>query len=139
MPTEPVKKGINRDAANISAVGSGATLSTGKRGRGKGGKKASFKVSKRKTGFELRFHKWDNWDNLSDEQKAELIAHREANSNYSGTWKGKSGDTAQQPNTNRNTNGRKGRYLTKAQVASLLKEHIENKERASDQKVELIN
>ena len=76
---------------------------------------------------------------MSEEQKAELISHREANSNYSGTWTGKYGDTAQQPNTNRYTNGHKGRYLTKAQVASLLKEHDANKEWASDQKVELIN
>ena len=68
-----------------------------------------------------------------------MIAHREANINYSGTWTGKSGDTAQKTNTNRNTNRRKGRYLTKAQVASLLKEHNTNKERASVQKVELIN
>ena len=76
---------------------------------------------------------------MSEEQKAELTAHREANSNYSGTWTGKYGDTAQQPNTNRNTNFRKGRYLTKAQVASLSKEHDANKDQASEQKVELIN
>ena len=105
----------------------------------KGGKRASFKVRKGKTGVELRFHKCAEWDKLSEEQKAELIAHREANSNYSGTWTGKSGDTAQQPNTNRDTNGRKGRYLTKVQVVSLLKEHDAKKERASDQEVELIN
>ena len=98
-----------------------------------------FQGQQRKIGVELWFHKWADWDKLSEEQKAELIAHREANSNYSGTWTGKYGDTDQQPNTNRNTNGRKGRYLTKAQVASLLKEHDSNKERASDQKVELIN
>ena len=76
---------------------------------------------------------------MSEEQKSELIAHREANSNYSGTWTGKYGDTDQHPNANRNTNGRKVRYLTKAQVASLLKEHDAKKERASYQKVELIN
>ena len=68
-PTEPVKKGRKRDAATISAVGAGATLATGKRGRGKGGKKTSFKVSKGKTGVELRFHKWDEWDKLSEDKR----------------------------------------------------------------------
>ena len=82
LPTEPVKKGRKRDAATISSVGSGSTLATGKRGRGKGGKKKSFKISKGKTAVELRFHKWAKWDKLSEEQKAELISHREANRNY---------------------------------------------------------
>ena len=39
LPIEPVKKGRKRDAATVSVVGAGATLATGKRGRGKGGKK----------------------------------------------------------------------------------------------------
>ena len=76
---------------------------------------------------------------MSEEQKAELISHREANRNYSVTWTVKSGDIAQEPNTKNNTNGRKVRYLTKSKVAFLLKENDANKERASDQKVELIN
>ena len=95
LPTDPVKKGRKRDAATISAVGAGATQATGKSRRGKGVKRTSFKVSKGKTGVELRFHKWAEWDKLLEEQKAELVAHREANSDYSGTWTGKSGDTTQ--------------------------------------------
>ena len=76
MLTEPVKKGRKRDVATISAVGARANLATGKRGRGKGGKRTSFKVSKGKNGVELRFHKWAEWDKLSEEQKSELITHR---------------------------------------------------------------
>ena len=32
---------------------------------------------KEKTGVEIRFHKWAEWDKLSGEYKAELISHRE--------------------------------------------------------------
>ena len=72
---------------------------------------------------------------MLEAQQDELKAHINANGNYKGTWSGNSGGN-QDPG---NYDGSKGRYLNKAQVAALLREHDSEKEKATTEKEELMN
>ena len=134
LPTNPIKKrnekNNKRSAATISAV-------NGPTGQGKGkhsGKKTTFKVSTGSTGVELRHYKNSEFKKLSISQQTELTAHMKANDNYTGSWTGKyPGANAGDPN------GDKGRYITQAQVASLLTEHDARKQKKANEKEELVN
>ena len=134
LPTDPVNKNhiSKRGAATISAVGAPiAHNNGGKRTKvNKVTKGVTFKVSKGSTGVEFRYYKLPKFKLLSKAQQDELKAHRNSNGSYKGAWSGKSSGN-QDPGNN---GGSKWKYLNKAQVADLLREHDAEKEKAVAEK-----
>ena len=139
LTTDPAKKNHRSKpgAATISEVGaSGRHNNGGRWTKGtKGTKGVTFKSSKGITGVELCYYKITEFKLLSEAQKNELKAYRNANGNYKGAWSGKYGGN-QEPVNN---GGKKGRYLNRAQVAVLLREHDSEKEKAVIETEELMN
>ena len=139
LPTDPIKKNqrSKRRAATISSVvASCCHKNGGKRTKGsKGTKGVKFKVSKGSTGVELRYYKLPEFKLLLEAQEDELKAHINSNGNYKGAWSGKSGGKHEPGNYG----GSKGRYLNKAQVDVLLREHDAEKEKAETEKEEIMN
>ena len=123
LRTDPAKKKQRRKrgAATISEVGAPDLHNNGGRWtKGtKGTKGVTFKSSKGITGVELCYYKITEFKLLSEAQKNELKAYRNANGNYKGAWSGKYGGNQETGKYS----GSKGRYLNKAQVAALLINH----------------
>ena len=142
LPTDPVKKsGTKRTAANISSVGGGGrsdgrgggyVRGQGGCGGGHGGSQGggNFKASVGNTGVEFCYYKKSEWFELTDEQREELLAHRNANGNYKGTY-GKVNEVSIASVT-------KAGYFTKHQVSSMISQHEAEKENIVDLKRSLI-
>ena len=84
--------------------------------------------------MELRYYKNAEFKKLTHEQQKDLTTHGRANGNYTGSWTGKSKGTG--TGTPRNL---QGKFMTQAQVASLLTEYDARKQEKAEEKEELIN
>jgi len=108
LPNDPVAmrktSGAKRDSSNISGTDGGVKIS------GTDGK-----PSRGKTGVHLRYHKKDEFNALTKEQKTELIEWRKANGNGNG-------------NSNGNKfrkKGKDGRHYSKKQIDSLVSKRVQ--------------
>lgn len=124
LPTGPIVKG-QKDKKRGAAATSEAEGTQPNGGTGQENS-VRFKVSKGSTGVEYCYHQQAEFDDLTPAQKKQLKAHQKANGNYEGVWKGES--EAQNTQQNRDEGNE---YTTKAQVASLLKDH-DNEEAKKD-------
>ena len=133
LPTDPVRKkkrGGKRHAAHISAT-DGVTADVDAAASepstsSKKSRKVNFKPTCGNTGVKFRYYKPAEFNNLIDEQKAELKEHRKTNGNYKGAWVGK-------PGPGRDTKPKKKGNVNKRMVAALIKEHEKKKQKEEEE------